>query len=155
MAHLDESAGAPRVVTSARIVDWFEGTRLAELIDTVRRRPDTLGTLRRHRRRDRHLPVQVVARPQDLDYFVRLADAFLHGRIYLTEAPSWLNELIPKDGVWYVAYPPLPAVILVPFVALFGTDFPPQIASCIFGGVGVGLAWLVFGGSTVSDCGSC
>ena len=82
--------------------------------------------------------------PQTLNYFVRLADAFLHGRIYLTEAPSWLNELIPKDGVWYVAYPPLPAVMLMPFVAAFGTEFPQQIASCLFGGVAVGLAWLVF-----------
>jgi hypothetical protein len=82
---------------------------------------------------------------QDLDYFVRLADAFLHGRIYLTEAPSWLNELIPKDGVWYVAYPPMPAVLLVPFVWLFGPEFPQQVASCLFAGIAVGLAWLVFG----------
>lgn len=83
--------------------------------------------------------------PQNLNYFVRLADAFLHGRIYLTEAPSWLNELIPKDGVWYVPYPPMPAIILMPFVALFGTDFPQQIASSLLGGVSVGLAWLVLG----------
>jgi hypothetical protein len=82
---------------------------------------------------------------QDLDYFVRLADAFLHGRIYLTEAPSWLNELIPKDGVWYVAYPPMPALLLVPFVWAFGPEFPQQVASCLFAGIAVGLAWLVFG----------
>jgi hypothetical protein len=86
---------------------------------------------------------------QDLDYFVRLADAFLHGRIYLTEAPSWLNELIPKDGVWYVAYPPMPAILLVPFVWLFGPEFPQQIASCLFAGIAVGLAWLVFGRFTM------
>ena len=129
----------------SRTADWLEGTRLAELIDTIRSRPDTLGTF---------LVVLVTIAVylftssrdrQNLDYFVRLADAFLHGRIYLTEAPSWLNELIPKDGVWYVAYPPFPAVLLVPFVALFGPDFPPQVASCIFGGFAVGLAWLVFG----------
>ncbi len=82
---------------------------------------------------------------QDFDYFVRLADAFLHGRIYLTEAPSWLNELIPKDGVWYVAYPPMPAILLVPFVWAFGPEFPQQVASCLFAGIAVGLAWLVFG----------
>ena len=39
---------------------------------------------------------------QELDYFVRLADAFLHGRLYVTEAPTWLNELIPAGpGRWY------------------------------------------------------
>ena len=145
MAHPDETLARPGTSPRARIGDWFEGTRLADLIDTVRARPDTLGTLvvvavsvgiyLFTSSRDR----------QNLDYFVRLADAFLHGRIYLTEAPSWLNELIPKDGVWYVAYPPFPAVLLVPFVAIFGPDFPPQVASCIFGGISVGLAWLVLG----------
>jgi hypothetical protein len=83
--------------------------------------------------------------PQNLDYFVRLADAFLHGRIYLTEAPSWLNELIPLGGVWYVPYPPMPAVLLVPFVAIWGPTFPQQVASCLFGGISVGLAYLVLG----------
>ena len=80
---------------------------------------------------------------ENLDYFVRLADAMMHGRLYLTEAPSWLTELIPRDGVWYVAYPPLPAVMLIPFVALLGPDLHEQIASAIFGGIGVGLTYLV------------
>lgn len=78
-----------------------------------------------------------------LDYFIRLADAFLHGRLYLTEAPSYLTELIPRDGVWYVAYPPVPAVLLMPFVAYFGTGFPEQVLSCICGGIAVGLAPIV------------
>ena len=58
------------------------------------------------------------------NYYVRLADAFLHGRLYLLDNPSWLNELIPNpSGVgYYVVYPPLPAVLMVPFVAIFGLD---------------------------------
>jgi hypothetical protein len=145
MADHDQTLAPADASLRARTTDWFVGTRLAELIDTIRSRPDTLGTF---------VVVLVTIAiylftssrdRQNLDYFVRLADAFLHGRIYLTEAPPWLNELIPKDGVWYVAYPPFPGVLLVPFVALFGPDFPPQIASCIFGGFAVGLAWLVFG----------
>ncbi len=81
---------------------------------------------------------------QPLDYFVRLADAFLHGRITLLEAPSWLNELIPAGpGEWYVAYPPFPAVVLVPIVALFGTDIHEQIVSSVIGGASVGLVWLL------------
>lgn len=83
--------------------------------------------------------------PQNLDYFVRLADAFLNGRIYLTEAPSWLNELVAKDGVYYVVYPPTPGVLLMPFVAVFGTGFHQQVASCLFGGIAVGLAWALLG----------
>ncbi|HET7026481.1 MAG TPA: hypothetical protein VFI28_02190 [Candidatus Limnocylindrales bacterium] len=88
---------------------------------------------------------------ENLDYFVRLADAFLHGRITLLEAPSWLNELIPAGpGEWYVAYPPLPAVLLVPIVALFGTDIHEQVVSSIMGGAAVGLAWLLFGAFSLS-----
>jgi hypothetical protein len=83
--------------------------------------------------------------PTDFDYFVRLADAFLHGRLYLLEAPSWLNELVPGGGGWYVVYPPVPAVLLVPFVAFFGTTFPQNVASCLFAAVTVGLAWLLLG----------
>jgi len=83
---------------------------------------------------------------QVFDYFVRLADAFLHGRLAVTEAPSWLNELIPAgDGRWYVPYPPMPAVVLLPVVALFGTQIHQQLVSAVLGGVTVGLAWLVLG----------
>ncbi len=55
---------------------------------------------------------------------MRLADAFLHGHIYLTDHPSWLSELIPRDGVYYVPYPPMPAILLMPLVAIFGTELP-------------------------------
>ena len=72
--------------------------------------------------------------PTEFDYFVRLADAFLHGRLYLTEAPSWLNELVPGGGGWYVVYPPVPALLLVPFVALFGLDSQQNVArACLPG----------------------
>lgn len=83
--------------------------------------------------------------PAGTDYFVRLADAFLQGRVYLTESYPWLSELIPRDGVFYVAYPPMPAVVLMPFVAVFGIEFHQQVASCLFAGISVGLAWLAMG----------
>lgn len=82
---------------------------------------------------------------QPIDYFVRLADAFLSGRLYLTEAPSWLNELIPTGQGWYVPYPPMPAVVLLPFVVIFGPTFPQQVASCLAGGISVGLMFLAVG----------
>jgi hypothetical protein len=39
----------------------------------------------------------------------------------------------------------MPAVLLVPFVAVFGPEFNQQVASSIFGGVAVGLAWALLG----------
>lgn len=82
---------------------------------------------------------------QPLDYFVRLADAFLHGRIYLTEAPSWLSELVPASVGWYVPYPPMPAIVLIPFVAIFGTSVPEQMVSSATGAISVGLMFLAIG----------
>lgn len=84
--------------------------------------------------------------PQSLDYFNRLADAFLHGRIWLPEAPSWLNELIPAGpGHWYVPYPPLPAVLALPFVAVLGVGVPAQIYSSIYGGLAIAVVYLLLG----------
>jgi hypothetical protein len=123
----------------------LEGTRLGAWIEAIRERPNTLGTLLVALVATAIYLVASSRDRQETDYFVRLADAFMHGRVYLTEAPSWLNELIPKDGVWYVPYPPMPAILLVPFVAVFGTGFYQQVASGIFAGIGVGLAWLVLG----------
>ncbi|MGH2585628.1 MAG: hypothetical protein ACRDJE_12005, partial [Dehalococcoidia bacterium] len=77
------------------------------------------------------------------NYFVRLADAFLHGRLYLTENPSWLSELIPWEGNYYVVFPPMPAILLTPFVAVFGPDFPQPALSIVLGAANVGLAYLV------------
>jgi hypothetical protein len=124
---------------------YIDRTQLGELLRYVGARLDTVGTV----------IVGVVAAgvyllttsadPTPFDYFVRLADAFLHGRLYLLEAPSWLNELVPHDGGWYVVYPPVPAVMLIPFVALFGTSFPQNLASCLYGGVTVALVWLLMG----------
>jgi len=58
-----------------------------------------------------------------LNYFVPLANAFIHGHLYLIDNPSWLNELIKWQGHYYVVYPPMPAILLIPFVALFGEHF--------------------------------
>jgi uncharacterized protein (DUF697 family) len=125
--------------------DAATGGPVANVVAYVARRPDTVGTVLVTIGALAGYLLTTSRDAQDFDYFVRLADAFLNGRLYLVEAPSWLNELVPGGGGWYVVYPPVPALLLVPFVALFGTDFPQQVASCLFGAVSVGLAWLLFG----------
>jgi hypothetical protein len=56
---------------------------------------------------------------QQMVYFDRLADAFLHGRLYL-DNPASTHDLTLFKGHWYVPFPPLPALLLLPWVALFG-----------------------------------
>lgn len=82
-------------------------------------------------------------RPAGLDYFVPLADAFLQGRLGLTAEPSsgGYNELVPLGGQLYVVYPPMPAVVLMPFVLLFGSGIDQARLSILFGALNVGLAW--------------
>lgn len=70
----------------------------------------------------------------EYDYFTRLGDSFLHGKYYLQKSEPWLNELIPiKDNKFAVVYPPAPAIIAMPFIAIFGSNFEQQILSWIMG----------------------
>ena len=49
----------------------------------------------------------------DVAYFNILADAFLHGRTYLV-APPATHDLTAFQGRWYVPFPPLPALLMLP-----------------------------------------
>jgi hypothetical protein len=53
--------------------------------------------------------------------YVLLADAFLHGRLYVPNCFD--QDCALYGGKLYVVFPPLPAVIALPFVAAFGVDF--------------------------------
>ncbi|MER3445506.1 MAG: hypothetical protein C4291_01115 [Candidatus Dadabacteria bacterium] len=82
--------------------------------------------------------------PTPYNNFVRLADAFIHGRLYLTERVKWL-ELVPKDGKYYIVPPPMPAILLLPFVYIFGLSTDQTLASIIIGSLNVALIFLVTG----------
>lgn len=75
------------------------------------------------------------------NHFVVLADAFLHGHLYVTNT---LTELVNVDNRYYVVYPPMPSFFLIPFVYFFGTDFYQPILSIILGSVNTILAYLLF-----------
>lgn len=72
--------------------------------------------------------------PTPYNYFVRLSDAFLHGRLYLTEAPPWLSEVVPaSNNRFFVVQPPMASILLLPFVFLFGAGFEQQIFAHMIG----------------------
>jgi len=82
------------------------------------------------------------------DYFTRLSDSFLQGKIYITENPPWLTELIPAGpGRFYVVYPPMPAILAMPFRFIFGEKFQQQYLAHLLGAGIVALtmltAWVV------------
>lgn len=74
--------------------------------------------------------------------FIRLADAFLNGRLYLIEDAPWI-ELVHIDDRHYVVPPPLPAILSLPFVAIWGITTNQTLISILFGSLNVCLAYLV------------
>jgi len=75
------------------------------------------------------------------DHYVRLADAFLHGRLYLENAPSWL-ELARYGEKGFVMEPPGPTIFTLPCVAIWGVSTNQAIISMIVGAAAIGLFWV-------------
>jgi len=94
------------------------------------------------------------------DHFEWQALAFLEGKAAIrfpveatpnTLGNAFFQDVLPvplgPDGVprGLIPFPPLPAVILVPFVALWGLATDGQMIFAILGALDVGLAWWVLG----------
>jgi hypothetical protein len=71
-----------------------------------------------------------VAGPQRLlehtqyDHYALLADAWLHGRWDLANGPpayALNNDFVSWEGKTYISFPPLPAMLMLPFVKLSGS----------------------------------
>jgi len=52
--------------------------------------------------------------------YVYLAYSFLHGKLHLIQTPSNLHDLILYKGYWFVPGAMAPALVLLPFVAIWG-----------------------------------
>ncbi len=55
---------------------------------------------------------------EHFDYTYRIAEALLHGRLGVAEAPSWLNELVPAGDYYYSVFPLGSVLSMVPFALL-------------------------------------
>lgn len=55
------------------------------------------------------------------NYWNWLADAFLHGRLYLIDPPS-MGDMTLHNGRIYIPIPPLPAILMMPFIAIWGVN---------------------------------
>jgi hypothetical protein len=88
------------------------------------------------------------------NHFVWQADAFLHGRFLIeypvTEGPftnGYMQDVMPVPDAYgtgnygLLPFPPLPALLLVPFVAVFGLATDSQLVGVVIGAINVGLAY--------------
>jgi hypothetical protein len=77
------------------------------------------------------------------NYYTHLAESFLKGKMYVENPPPWLTEFTWHNGHAYLYYGPLPAVILVPLVAIFHQSLNLAYVSIVVGAFNVGLAFLL------------
>jgi len=75
--------------------------------------------------------------------FFYLADAFLHGRVWLDTRLGYQDVIVVGDRV-YVPFAPFPAIALMPIVAVFGPQVADQWETGINAALAaatIGLAW--------------
>lgn len=72
------------------------------------------------------LLIQMLGETPGTNSYAVLADAFLNGHLYVTDCFD--IDCAVYDGQQYIVFPPAPAVMAMPFVAVFGTSFAGFIA---------------------------
>ncbi|GEJ56955.1 hypothetical protein [Anaeromyxobacter diazotrophicus] len=82
-------------------------------------------------------------RPSHAPHFMYQADAWLHGQLQLRLAPPDLNDWARERGRWYVSFPPGPALLMLPLVALWGVALDDVTFTLLFAALNVPLFFLV------------
>lgn len=77
------------------------------------------------------------------NYYNYLADAFLHGQLHLRLIPLSTHDLVFYQDKYYLYWPPFPAVLLMPFILLFGVNFSDVLFTVLIGSLNVGLIALL------------
>ena len=85
-------------------------------------------------------------------HFVYLAESFLHGRLDLLHVPDPPYDLTPFADRWYVSFPPLPALLMLPLVAVRGLAVSDVAFSVILGAINVSLFYVAL--SRLGTCDS-
>jgi hypothetical protein len=78
-------------------------------------------------------------RVNDFAYFNYLADAFNHGQLNLRLIPQSTHDLSLYNGNYYLYWPPMPAIVLMPFIALFGIGFSDVFFCVVVASVNVAV----------------
>lgn len=79
-------------------------------------------------------------------YFDHLAQAFLEGRAHLEDPPAD-NDLTRYKDRWYVAFPPLAAILMLPWVAACGVDSTNTVLfSIAWGAISAAVIWRILRG---------
>src|SRR5579884_1273142 len=75
-------------------------------------------------------------------HYVYQAESFLHGR-WDVDLPRSLTDIVVLHGKDYTIYPPFPAVLLMPFVAVFGTATSDILFTAVISALNLGVLYLL------------
>ena len=78
-------------------------------------------------------------------HYVYLAQSLLHGHVDLIQLPPTTYDLLQFNGRWFVAGSPMPSILMLPFVAIFGTGFSDVLFSIVLGAIDVALVYSLLG----------
>jgi hypothetical protein len=78
-------------------------------------------------------------------HYVYLANALLHGHVDLIQLPPTTYDLLHFNGRWFVAGSPMPSIMMLPFVAIFGVGFSDVLFSVVLGAIDVALVYSLLG----------
>lgn len=93
---------------------------------------------------------QVLFRDLGYNTAVQLAQSFLDGRLDV-DPPEEPLDLIEYNGRYYVPFPPAPALLLTPLVAVFGLDFNPLWITPLLGMLTAGVLFRLYRRITQDD----
>jgi hypothetical protein len=79
-------------------------------------------------------------RPTAYDNYVYLAQAWLHGRLWIHWPGDWIDA-IPYHGRAYVIEAPTPGVLMLPLVAVWGEAANQTLVSALLLGLGAAAGW--------------
>jgi hypothetical protein len=74
------------------------------------------------------------------NHYPLLADALLHGRTYLDFTPGF-HDIVTYAGKVYIDQPPIPAVMMMPFVLAYGREFNDILFTIVFGAINCALVY--------------
>lgn len=77
--------------------------------------------------------------PTHAPFLNYLADAFLHGQLYLRQTPGNIIDLVNYQGRLYLYWSPFPALLIMPLVALFGVEVSDVLYTVALGAATVAL----------------
>lgn len=85
-------------------------------------------------------------RSTSADNFVYLAHSFVHGRLDIPYDLYLPFEWAIKDGKYYIIPPPMPAIIILPGVLLYGLALNQALASIVVGAINASVVCSVIRG---------